>query len=530
VSRGTRFLVFIIVFFWIIKTSAQELDSSAVINLRICTSDSNKILNDVALMRFFQTLDSLKTHQKHKLNILHIGDSHIQGDYMSRTIRYRMQAEFGEGGRGMVFPYAFLNMYGPVDYKCISNVPWENSRIFPKEKKYPVGFVGYTVATDNINLHATIELTGSPLHNWGSLDNFSLMPDNLFDRVKVVYSNDSLDMPLMISPLSTNQLIKQYHPLPQFSQGVSTGFQIQTLDFDGLYNKIEIVGDTSRKSSESVQLHGLIFENSKRDGIVYHMAGVGACQLDNFLRSTYFVSQTIALKPELIIISLGANESVTNGLDTAVYVRKYIDLIGDLKREIPGVAILLTTPPDILYRGKLPVMKKPVQRAIFKIANETNCAWWDLGQIMGGDYSNHIWFLAKYAGPDKIHFSPKGYDFQGLLFMEALLRSYNQYCKTPIDTTAIKKDLSVYRKMLNEIYAQELKKIDERKGKSAVVTHVQQSDVIPVKGKPKMHVVARGESVYSISRKYGLDYHVVLRLNGLTESSLIRPGQKIKLR
>ena len=95
-SRGTRFLVFIIVFFWIIKTSAQELDSSAVINLRICTSDSNKILNDVALMRFFQTLDSLKTHQKHKLNILHIGDSHIQGDYMSRTIRYRMQVKEGE--------------------------------------------------------------------------------------------------------------------------------------------------------------------------------------------------------------------------------------------------------------------------------------------------------------------------------------------------------------------------------------------------------------------------------------------------
>jgi hypothetical protein len=227
---------------------------------------------------------------------------------------------------------------------------------------------------------------------------------------------------------------------------------------------------------------------------------------------------------------LGANESVTNGLDTTVYVRKYIDLIGDLKREIPGVSILLTTPPDILYRGKLPVMKKPVQRAIFKIANETNCAWWDLGQIMGGDYSNHIWSLAKYAGPDKIHFSPKGYDFQGLLFMEALLRSYNQYCKNPIDTTTIKKDLSVYRKMLNEIYAQELEKIDERKDKTSAMTHVQQSDVIPKNGKPKMHVVARGESVYSISRKYGLDHRVVLRLNGLTESSLIRPGQKIKLR
>jgi len=88
-----------------------KLDS----NSRICPADSNYIQDDQNLGQFFKKLDLLKEGKIEKVHILHIGDSHIQGDYMSRTVRFRLQDEFGEGGRGMVFPYSLLNMYGPVD-------------------------------------------------------------------------------------------------------------------------------------------------------------------------------------------------------------------------------------------------------------------------------------------------------------------------------------------------------------------------------------------------------------------------------
>lgn len=55
---------------------------------------------------------------------------------MSRTVRFRLQDEFGEGGRGMVFPYSLLNMYGPVDYKCVSNSTWDNDRIFLGKRNF----------------------------------------------------------------------------------------------------------------------------------------------------------------------------------------------------------------------------------------------------------------------------------------------------------------------------------------------------------------------------------------------------------
>jgi hypothetical protein len=302
---------------------SQNADSSTRNIVEICSYDSNIIQNDIGLKRFFLSLDSLRKKQKSKINILHIGDSHIQGDYMSRTIRYRLQHEFGEGGRGLVFPYSFLKMYGPVDYKCNTNVQWENSRIFPKEKKFPVGLVGYTVATNNPNMYSMIDLTGPPKNSWGSLDNFNDFPNNLFDRVKIIYSNDSQAMPLIVSPLSSNQSNSEVYKLPQYKKDDSAGYQIQTIDFKNLYDKIEFKADSSNKLYKPVQLNGVIFENSRQEGIVYHMAGVGACQLDNFLRSKYFLLQTISLKPDLIIFSLGANESVSPGFDTLTYQKKY---------------------------------------------------------------------------------------------------------------------------------------------------------------------------------------------------------------
>lgn len=54
-------------------------------------ADENFIENDASLKRLFLMMDSVKRGTKQKLTILHIGDSHIQGDYLSRTIRYRLQ-------------------------------------------------------------------------------------------------------------------------------------------------------------------------------------------------------------------------------------------------------------------------------------------------------------------------------------------------------------------------------------------------------------------------------------------------------
>lgn len=46
---------------------------------------------------------------------------------------------------------------------------------------------------------------------------------------------------------------------------------------------------------------------------------------------------------------------------------------------------------------------------------------------------------------------------------------------------------------------------------------------------PDHHVVRAGETLYSISMRYGLDYHDVARWNGIGSSYRINPGQRIRL-
>lgn len=45
-----------------------------------------------------------------------------------------------------------------------------------------------------------------------------------------------------------------------------------------------------------------------------------------------------------------------------------------------------------------------------------------------------------------------------------------------------------------------------------------------------VHTVADGETIISIAVQHGLDWQQLLALNGLTESSLLQPGQQLKLR
>ncbi|MBX3704062.1 MAG: peptidoglycan DD-metalloendopeptidase family protein [Steroidobacteraceae bacterium] len=46
---------------------------------------------------------------------------------------------------------------------------------------------------------------------------------------------------------------------------------------------------------------------------------------------------------------------------------------------------------------------------------------------------------------------------------------------------------------------------------------------------PAQHVVRAGETLYSISMRYGLDYRDVARWNGIGRDYLIHPGQRLRL-
>jgi hypothetical protein len=523
-----RTLTILVSVFWLFALCGQTGDSARpfVLDPVIAAAETNYIENDAALKTLFYMLDSLKTGKKQRLTILHIGDSHLQGDYLSRTIRYRLQKEFGEAGRGLVFPYSLFNMYGPVDYSCSSNVAWQHSRMFPRERNGPVGLAGYAVLTNNPNMKLDVRLFQPSKLYFGAMTNFSQFPSNKFNTVKILYSNDSLALPFTVSGLKSDNTAGQIFKAPQFTSSSSPGYQYAEFLLDDEYTAMSLKADTQHAFSHPVRLYGMSFENSNNSGVLYHMAG--ACQLSDFLGATHFFGHTVMLKPDLIIFSLGANESCTRGFDTLGYTSKFGQLIQDLRASLPGVQFLITTPPDILFRGTRPPAMDAICRTLGRIAVSENCGFWNLNQTMGGPWSNQYWFQNKLNNPDRIHFSPRGYDFLGLLFTEALFNSYGRFAKTPVDIQSVLTNTAEYRELFSVM------KIDKNKPRIAAyqpkpVTQTPQKPTVYVGG-AVYHTVRSGESVYSISRKYGVNYRNIQKLNGFKDNTIIRPGQRIRVR
>jgi lipoprotein NlpD len=52
---------------------------------------------------------------------------------------------------------------------------------------------------------------------------------------------------------------------------------------------------------------------------------------------------------------------------------------------------------------------------------------------------------------------------------------------------------------------------------------------VPVKPVPPIYEVQRGDTLYSIAFRHGLDWRVVARWNGIEEPFVIRPGQELRL-
>lgn len=73
----------------------------------------------------------------------------------------------------------------------------------------------------------------------------------------------------------------------------------------------------------------------------------------------------------------------------------------------------------------------------------------------------------------------------------------------------------------------------ERSGaatKAAVAAEAQRRKAVREKDwRPQVHVVEKGDTLYSIAFNYGFDYHELAELNGIQDPNLIQVGQQIRL-
>lgn len=149
------------------------------------------------------------------------------------------------------------------------------------------------------------------------------------------------------------------------------------------------------------------------------------------------IADIAALKPELLILSFGTNESHSRGYNADVHYNQIDELVSLLRDKLPEVAILLTTPP-----GSYESFRQRRRRRTYAVNPRTAIATetirryarnhrllvWDMYNAVGGrKRACANWLGAGLMRPDHVHYLPEGYILQGNLLYQAFIQAYNDY-------------------------------------------------------------------------------------------------------
>ncbi|MDR1881670.1 MAG: LysM peptidoglycan-binding domain-containing protein [Prevotella sp.] len=443
------------------------------------TKDSGgDVFANQALLSFvFEKLYNLEKNKQGKVNIVHIGDSHIQADFFTDAIREALQIKFGNGGSGFTFPYSLVKTNGPRYVKYVCNAAWQSLL-----NVYPVADVG-------------IGLSGIALYT--SAEDFvlqlSVREGYEFNNVKIIYptKEPQYKMSITAEPLQVSSSgavaasTMRYHTVKSGESlsviGRKYGLAVARIkkangmksDMIKPKQRLEIPVKAGGKTTENTRkvqasnigkdsidyvnmvarpyyssytgdtlmnritvlpaekqamynLNGFVLENDK-PGVIYHSIGVNGAKISDYNKYPLFFEQLPILRPDLVILSFGTNESFGKLSDTEyIYqVQEFVEKITRLNRY--AVVLVMTPPPSMFRRGRANTYIMDYSNALMGLSS---LPVWDLYTRMGG--APGIAPKGEYArmmARDKVHYTTGGYQAQGELFASDFIDAYNNYKK-----------------------------------------------------------------------------------------------------
>lgn len=383
--------------------------------------------DSVKMEKFFKRLDTLMYFGKGKINIVHIGGSHVQADIISGQMRQRLQTFFpgNKGSRGLTFPYAVAKTNNPYDFKVSYTGTWQYCKNTQYKEVCLLGLTGMRISTQDTN--ATIKVK---LNNPNNFLPESYKNQYRFNSVKIYTTpNDTAQFDIIINELQNKP----------FSKDVNWAKGIITFSFAEYMDSISF----SFKQIDSTQTNGFtifgIQYDQDRPGITYHSIGVNGAATSSYLRCALFEEHLKEIKPDLMILGIGINDAAGNGFDPLIFEKNYARIVDMIYAANPNCAIIFITNNDSYkyYKRRYYVNKNGaiVQKSMYNLARKYNQAVWDLYEVMGGETSMSVWEKNGMAKKDKIHFTPQGYRLLGNLMFNALLKSYENH----VDETFKKK-------------------------------------------------------------------------------------------
>lgn len=375
------------------------------------------------LRGFFAALDSLREGKDTVVTIVHLGDSHIQAGHYSGRVMRLMQQQFGCAGRGWIAPLKLSRTNEPDDYFITSVIrEWTVGRCIQQTRKCPIGpgGIGIQSASHSINF------------------DISMAPNNgagySFNRVVLYRGERSM-------PMLPAGKMKDSVETVLGTEACAPGVVADTFRISHPVDTLQL-HSTRRKQGTDTLLPASSFKNlyygfsltGGGRGVLYHSVGVNGATYASFTDEEY-VRRLALLRPSLLIISLGTNETFGRRFSRAAFAEQIEAFLFLVKRQMPHAAIILTTPPECYRRTyvnkkRTYVRNENTERAaktIIDVARREGIACWDMFAATGGKSSCTKWHNAGLMGRDRVHFTKEGYREQGTLLYRALMQTYNRY-------------------------------------------------------------------------------------------------------
>jgi lysophospholipase L1-like esterase len=383
-----------------------EIGKSDTVGYAFLRQDEHQIENAQYLAPLFQKLYLQRVQGGQKISIVHIGDSHILGNYLTREVRERLQRAFGDAGRGLIFPYKLAGSNGPRDYLVETNARWSGANCQRDlDASTPFGVSGFSLESGSPKSELTFRLRDT-----------ATSETRLFTKVTIFQHKTPLQYDVELRDEHSNQKAQLY---------IEDEYA-RSYYFDRPVGQVTLSARKNDAKQRLLTLDGVALEN-ELSGVLYHSIGVNGAKFQDYVRAKHFARQVAELRPDLVILSMGTNEA--QGATEPAYLRRSIQGVVDkIQEHAPNALILLTTPADSYLRGKGTNPNMPDMSAVIRrFARDKGYALWDLFNLTGGENSAVNWKSTGLLSADSVHYSKLGYAAQGKLLYQSLIKAYNEH-------------------------------------------------------------------------------------------------------
>ncbi len=345
--------------------------------------------------------------------ILYHGDSVVASDYVTATLRRKLQAEFGDAGHGFVLIADAWPAYFHNDVFRFASRGFELSRVvgpYAKDGLYGLGGVSFK-APPGVRSRVGTAQTGR------------------FGRAASRFELHYLKQPFG-GELEVNVDGERIAVLSTEAPSATSAFyEVAVPDGEHLF---EVVTKT-----RFTRMFGFVLERA-RPGVVLDAIGIQGARL-RFLDKqddAHWAGQLQHRRPNLIVYQFGANESGDGfAYSMADYHATMKAVLEQGRAAVPDAGCLVLSAMDRARKQGQWLVTLPIIPHIVReqeaTAREVGCAYFDTFKAMGGRGSMAQWVKRGLGQADLTHPTGYGAEVLGNWLFQALMQGFNEHLKEP---------------------------------------------------------------------------------------------------